>query len=305
MEGNSGGGGYYPKGGKGKGGNNGGAWGFGNMFNTQPSAPPNSIWTELLEEKRKKDETKKEETLAHTVSKSVQDSMGAMLQAIGGKKSSSSSAAPAAGNNEWFPQTKQLRKLFAQPSETSDEPGQSGGLLQAILNAGKSSSAKKPKKKKKVSGKNKDKKEKEMKKRKRSTTSSSSTPSSSSSESDKKKKKKKDAKKKHVKNTKKDKKRKSSSPEAEPKKREIDIPNDNPKTCYAKLIQTLIKHVPDTDFEVDTSDHDEWVKIVRNATGVTGKILNLALADHSLSQTTYTDKSGKINQLIDFFAANN
>ena len=101
------------------------------------------------------------------------------------------------------------------------------------------------------------------------------------------------------------KKRKAPSSEEKgddrPRRKEVEIPPDNPKVAYAKLITTLHEALPDTSFDVDTCDHDEWVKTVKNSTGVTINVLNKQLAKHSLSQTTHTDKSGKVNQLIDFY----
>ena len=284
------------KGAKGsKGAGYGGYNNFGANFNPAPSGDHASIWKELLDEKRAKDKTKQEETLAHTVAKSVQDTMGSMMQALTGK-SKAEPPSSSSTDNSWFAQTKQLKRLFAQPSDTSDDPGTSS--LLSLLKSREKLKSKNKKKKSSAHGK--------KEKRKKHHSTSSSTSSSSASSTSVRKSKKKDKVKKGAKKKKKKEKAPSSEEKEDDRKRrkEVEIPQDNPKVAYAKLVTTLNESLPDTSFDVDTCDHDEWVKTVKNSTGVTINVLNKQLAKHSLSQTTHTDKSGKVNQLIDFYASN-
>ena len=169
----------------------------------------------------------------------------------------------------------------------------------------------------KTNSKSKNKGQKKKSKQ-RSSSSNSSVSSSSSTKKPKNRKKKKEKKrrrkrssssfsyvqtKKRAKEKEKDRKKESRSPPRCPAPKESlhKYPLDYPIEAYQKTLAAILEQVPEAEFDDLPNEHDGWVTAVKSTAGVSLVLLNKALKKNDISQTTITDKGGKVGQLLEHF----
>ena len=116
-----------------------------------------------------------------------------------------------------------------------------------------------------------------------------------------KKEKEREKKKKRSRSSSRSAERKDAKKAAAAKAAAAKFPSDYPPEAYEQTLAAIHEQVPETVFEDLPDEHDGWVTAAKFTAGVTLVMLNEVLKKCKLSQTTYTDKGGKVGQPLEHF----